>query len=329
MNKYPFKCPACGHADFSEQNSHLKCTGCGTNIPFSHGVFDFLLNPTQDVVNELTGMALENKFEREKYLDFKIKLVENAPKLKNKLDVTKNDYNQYYQQTMINFQQAFNSIVDKYNFKKARVLEIGACYDYYFLQPFHERGAECYGLNIHFTITPEQQFQDFPVKVLADMNSLPFVAESFDVIVISATSHHSNTPEKLVSEIFRVLKPGGSCLMINDPIHGLIKKFGSDLTMNRHDHINENEYSLQRYNTMFRKNGFQINHLFSEYHDLKLLNARIHPQVRFAAVARAVSLTWKVSFIRQLLKKYGLWFAQTIFGFPMNVVLIKRKAHGA
>lgn len=316
----------CGHSSFIENSDHLKCNHCQASYPIVEGVYDFLVNPSPDVVNELTGMALENHFEKERYLEFKIKKVESAPKIKNKLDQTKDDYNQYYQQTMMNFHQAFNSIVDKVNFKQARVLEIGACYDYYFLQPFRERGSECYGLNIHFTLTPEESFKDFPIKVLADMNQIPIVDGFFDVVVISATSHHSNTPEQLISEIFRILKPGGSCLMINDPIHGLIKKFGSDMAMNRHDHINENEYTLQRYNKIFRATGFTYHHLFSDYHDSKLLNAKIHPQVRFASVAKLVSRAWKISPLRQFLKRYGLWLAQTVFGFPMNVILTKRKS---
>lgn len=97
------------------------------------------------------------------------------------------------------------------------------------------------------------------------------------------------------------------------------------MAMNRHDHINENEYSLQRYNSMFSKAGFQYQHLFSEYHDLKLLNAKIHPQVRFASVAKLVSRAWKISILRKALKNYGLWIAQTVFGFPMNVVLVKKR----
>lgn len=223
MQNHPFRCLQCGHTSFEESETQIVCVQCKQAYVITQGVYDFLINPTQDVVSELTGMALENNFKRENYLDFKVKMVSSAPKIKSKLDKTKNDYNQYYQQTMINFQQAFNSIIDKYNFKEARILEIGSCYDYYFLEPFRERGSECYGLNIHFTITPEEEYKNFPVKVLGDMNNVPFADSAFDVVVISATSHHSNTPEQLVREIFRVLKPGGSCLMINDPIHGLIK----------------------------------------------------------------------------------------------------------
>jgi SAM-dependent methyltransferase len=300
---FGFKCLKCHSDKLLIQSLAVTCEACHESYPIHSEVFDFLYQPGPDIVKELTGMAVENGFEKDKYLDFKVKLVPASRGISEKLDSTQNDYNQYYQQTIINFNQAFNAIKDRYNFKGANVLEIGSCYDYYFLKPFKEMEANCFGLNLHFNLTSEEAFQNFPIKVLADMNNIPFQDSFFDVVVISATSHHSNTPEKLVSEIHRILKTGGASLIINDPINGLLKGLGSKMSHNRHDHINENEYTLSRYNKAFGDNNFEIHHLFSDYHDQKLLTAKIHPNIRFARLARVVASLWKINFIRNLLKK--------------------------
>jgi ubiquinone/menaquinone biosynthesis C-methylase UbiE len=43
----------------------------------------------------------------------------------------------------------------------------------------------------------------------ADMRKLPFADNSFDYIYSHGVLHHSDDPEKAISEMFRVLRPGG------------------------------------------------------------------------------------------------------------------------
>jgi ubiquinone/menaquinone biosynthesis C-methylase UbiE len=43
----------------------------------------------------------------------------------------------------------------------------------------------------------------------ADMRKLPFANNSFDYIYCHGVLHHSDDPEKAISEMFRVLRPGG------------------------------------------------------------------------------------------------------------------------
>lgn len=324
MENLGFKCLRCNGTNLSISSTQVLCNSCNETYPVLDGVFDFLYNPSADVVKELTGMALENGYKKDDFLEFRINKTNSSPTIAEKLDVTKNDYNQYYQQTLTNFTQAFRLIQKNYKFKGANVLEIGSCYDYYFLTPFKDLGSHCYAINLHFDITADANFRNFPVKILADMNKIPFQDSFFDIVVISATSHHSNTPEILLKEINRILKINGSCLMINDPISGSLKSLGSTLMHNRDSHINENEYTLSHYNKMFKENNFEIHHLFSEYHDQKLSNAVIHPQVRFSKIAEIVSYLWKFPIIQRFIRKYCLAFAQSVLGFPMNVVLIKK-----
>jgi SAM-dependent methyltransferase len=47
------------------------------------------------------------------------------------------------------------------------------------------------------------------VDIIADAHSIPFRDGVFDIVVIQAVLEHVLVPEKVVSEIYRVLKPGG------------------------------------------------------------------------------------------------------------------------
>jgi len=320
------KCINCQKdASFQILTNALKCTHCSHSFPINKNIIDFLYRPSPDTVKELRGMAVENGYQPDDLDNFKIK--EN-PDLKTYDDLAKktaNEHNQYYQQTQMNFEQAFKLVQKKVPIMQAHVLEIGAQYDYHFLRHFQAKGATCYSLNIHYNYSNLKDFHDWPIKVIADMNELPFASSSLDVVLISATSHHSNTPHLLVQEINRVLRPGGQCLMINDPTDGLLKKLGGKYTAVRHDHINENEYSIWHYNKLFRQSQLKATHLFSDYYDQKLKNAVIHPETRFSGLARLIVRFWKINAFRNLAKRRLLWFAQAVFGFPMNVILEKRK----
>jgi len=63
---------------------------------------------------------------------------------------------------------------------------------------------------------------------LADALSLPFPADSFDVVICSQVYEHVPDPRRMFEEIFRVLKRGGVCyfaannrFMLNEPHYNL------------------------------------------------------------------------------------------------------------
>lgn len=316
------KCTACSQGKMSLSGSEHVCCDCGAKYSQSYGVIDSLIELSGPTRSEILGMALENGYTEENFLDFKIQIHKEYRKISEKLKSTEGTHSNYYLQTLMNFEQALETV----SFKEGdKVLEIGACYDYYFLKPFREKGCQTYAINIHYDLVEEDLYEDYPVKVLGDMNNLPFQDESFDVVLLSATSHHSTTPELLIRELFRVLKPGGKCLMINDPTWGLIKNLGGpDNTIAyRESHINENEYAIWKYNSWFRDTGFSYQHFFSRFWDDLLLNKKILPGTRFYFFAKLFQKAWKISLFNKMFKKYGLWFLQAVFGFPMNVVLRK------
>jgi SAM-dependent methyltransferase len=57
-------------------------------------------------------------------------------------------------------------------------------------------------------------FQAFAeVDIIADATCLPFRSDSVDLLVSIALLEHVKEPRQVISEFFRVLKPGGVCLV--------------------------------------------------------------------------------------------------------------------
>ncbi|ARI78994.1 class I SAM-dependent methyltransferase [Halobacillus mangrovi] len=52
--------------------------------------------------------------------------------------------------------------------------------------------------------------------VVADAEALPFLDESFDAVTCRIAPHHFPSPETFITEVERVLKPGGFFLMIDN-----------------------------------------------------------------------------------------------------------------
>ena len=58
-----------------------------------------------------------------------------------------------------------------------------------------------------------------PQLVAGDFHALPFETNSFDVVYICSAVHHTWNYETVLSELQRVLAPGGLLLLLNEPCH--------------------------------------------------------------------------------------------------------------
>lgn len=67
----------------------------------------------------------------------------------------------------MNFEQV---VADLGELRESRTLEIGYCYDYYFLNKFKNNQNDCFGFNIHFDLTNEEEYKLWPKKKLGDIN---------------------------------------------------------------------------------------------------------------------------------------------------------------
>jgi SAM-dependent methyltransferase len=162
------------------------------------------------------------------------------------------------------------------------------------------------------------------------MNRLPYRNESFDVVLASATTHHSPDLPGLMKELARVVRPGGWLLVLNDPVHGLLKHAFNRLANwsrkggVRNELIHENEYSPLAYRRLARQNNMELHEsFFSVYYDRKLREGNV-AGVRFAPLARVAVLAWKIPPLRWFLSKAMLLPAQLLIGLELNAIFLKR-----
>src|SRR5262249_39329672 len=56
-----------------------------------------------------------------------------------------------------------------------------------------------------------------PRLVAADFHDLPLSGRQFDVVFVASSLHHTRAPDRVLREIWRVLRPGGLVLVQNEP----------------------------------------------------------------------------------------------------------------
>ncbi|HET6573004.1 MAG TPA: class I SAM-dependent methyltransferase [Fimbriiglobus sp.] len=318
-------CPA-DRVPFVADNGSVRCPSCA--IAWSvgpHGAVNALDEPAESVVREIDGMRSEDPSRYPTLESFLFQPVEQVSRFEDRIRGEEGAAKNYYRSTDLNFRYAF----DKLGITGSeRVLEVGAEHDYPFLQVFRERGCECYATNLFFCYEPGRP--PGVQVVLGDMNRLPYRNGVFDVVLLSATSHHSPDLPGLMSELARVIRPGGWVLLLNDPTHGVFKHaldrfgLGSRKGGDRHELVNENEYPVSAYRRLARASGFdESESFFSVYYDQKLRSGQV-AGVRFSPLARLASLVWRIAPLRSLLHKVALYPGQMIIGLELNLILRKR-----
>ena len=121
-----------------------------------------------------------------------------------------------------------------------------------------------------------------------DACTLPFDDDTFDVVVSFETIEHLASPELLLAEISRALKPGGLCIC-SSPNRDFLPSSGAKEVNPFH----LSEMSYEEFNQLFGK-YFEISDRFSQTHSeayrrhlelLREVNQRLRP-IRFSRLLR-------------------------------------------
>lgn len=283
------KCPQCGRwGDFTLQaglsdhrevrEGRIICA-CGTAFEIHAGVVDMLLpgRIRGEVADEIAGW---NKV-HDHWFDLSGKksnfwLIE--PDNEETAGITSDEYIR----RLPDFERIGKTFVEREGYKIQsyrellelaeirpgdRLLELGAarCWT---ARDFTRMGCQCVATDIVTTRyigleTSDIYFEDDPdlywERVRCDMEEIPFAPESFDLVFCNAVLHHSKDPVKVMREIWRVLAPGGSLMIVNEPDYGLLDK-------RRHLHAqieetaagaNENLYNQRFFVRNLKRIGFQ------------------------------------------------------------------------
>ena len=129
------------------------------------------------------------------------------------------------------------SLCNRFELRKGeKFLEIG-CGRGEFLDSFHKLGLDCYGVDL--SEYSAENLKTFKVeKVDVSKDNLPYKDNSFDVIYHKSLIEHLYSPDNLMKETYRTLKPGGRVIILTPDWVSQMKVFYEDFTHSRPYDIN-------------------------------------------------------------------------------------------
>src|SRR3984957_7239204 len=220
------RCPACRRdhtlvLDARESDAHevregtLRCGACGNEFVVRRGVMELLHDPPSYIVAEAAG--LERFAAQMRAEGWDRELVRRLPDI---------EHGYWYVQA-----RSMHQLVTMIPFKPGQsILDVGSntCWA---ANRFAELGLQAIALDIATTelqglYTAEYFIDDghtFFERVLGSMDAIPLASSSLDYVYCCEVLHH-NDPASLrrtFAEIFRVLRPGGRLLMVNETLKTL------------------------------------------------------------------------------------------------------------
>ncbi|HEC12406.1 MAG TPA: class I SAM-dependent methyltransferase [Acidiferrobacteraceae bacterium] len=104
--------------------------------------------------------------------------------------------------------------------------------------------------------------------ISADGKCLPFLDESYDIVVTSGVLHHIDDRDKIYAEVYRVLRPGGVFICFEPAAHNPVANLLRVIAKRLHPmfHPDEVSFTQQEIEDAFRQNNFSrftvIFHMF-------------------------------------------------------------------
>jgi SAM-dependent methyltransferase len=220
------RCPACrrdGTLELSAQSSdeqevrdgELRCSACSCEFSVRRGVVELLHDPPAYIVAEAAG--LERFAEQMRLEGWDREMVRRLPNI---------EHGYWYVQA-----RSMHQLMTTIPFKPGEsILDVGSntCWA---ANKFAEHGLNAVALDIATTelqglYTAEYFIDDghvFFERILGSMDAIPLASSSLDYVYCCEVLHH-NDPASLrrtFQEIFRVLRPGGRLLMVNETLKTL------------------------------------------------------------------------------------------------------------
>ncbi len=138
-------------------------------------------------------------------------------------------------------------IISQTDFYFENILDAG-CGSAWVAEYFLKRNKKVISLDISKT-NPKKALEKYPSNyhygTVADSYKLPFVPNTFDLIIASEIIEHVTNPRYFVNELFRVLKPGGK-LIISTPYKEVIR-YVLCIHCNKKTPINAHLHSFDEY----------------------------------------------------------------------------------
>jgi len=254
-------CPLC-KGSLENDDLRFLCTKCNSAFPLNDGMISFI---NDEII------------EKNQYLD------EEISRQNKCLNIYTDASSLIYPFELFGLVQLSMAIQKK----EGRVLDIGCGIGN--LGNILER--EIWGVDVSKTLLLRAKEKEKYV-FQATGNYLPFVDNMFDIIFINNVLHHSNCPDKILDEAFRVLKPGG-LLISADPRSCVLTKLAKLSRRNSPYYSRmHRSFAVKEYISMFEKrfdleslgHSFYIFYLFAKVCDICRISKLIPFKNDFALI---------------------------------------------
>jgi len=162
-------------------------------------------------------------------------------------------------------------------------------------------------------------------RALADMNRLPFGNETFDIVFVSAALHHSEDLVLSLNETARVLKGNGKLVVINEPMHGILRKGGKrfiDQAALDNPGINEQSFNYFQWRGALRSASLNATYRFPD-HYRAVLESASNVESASPGLATIAKWIWRSPIQKLLLVPKTITAVQILLG--VNVCLVATK----
>jgi len=220
LNQATFKLHATASDEQEVREGLLCCCACGKEFVVHRGVPELLFEPPEHILKEAAG--LERFAEQMRLEGWDRELVRKLPDL---------EHGYWYVQA-----RSMHQLLTTVPFLPGQsVLDVGSntCWA---SNHFAERGLQAIAMDI---ATPELQglytadwfIEDghvFFERVLGSMDVIPLASSSVDYVYCCQVLHHNDLDSlrRTFTEIFRVLRPGGRLLVVNETLKTLCDPHG-------------------------------------------------------------------------------------------------------
>ncbi|MCW3017849.1 MAG: type 11 methyltransferase [Solirubrobacterales bacterium] len=322
------RCPAC-HRDGTLEldatasderevrDGALRCRECTTEFALRRGVPELLHEPPEHILREAAGLA---RFAEQMRLEgWDRDMVRRLP------DV---EHGYWYVQA-----RSMHQLLTTVPFRPGQsVLDVGSntCWA---TNHFAERGLRGIALDIATAelqglYTAEYFIEDGKVyfeRVLGSMDAIPLASSSVDYVYCCEVLHHNDAASlrRTFAEIFRVLRPGGRLLMVNETLKTLRDPNGVNLEgVEQYDGY-EHAHWAARYRWEATRAGFFTE--VSEPHYLGFFGDDLLPPE--AGTPRRTVLARRLGFALRstgpVRRVYLAWLNHARGGVSMNMIATK------
>jgi SAM-dependent methyltransferase len=250
------RCPFC-RATLAEAGAGLRCTGCSRSFGITDDGIPLMLHPdlpgAKEKLAEAEGWLVkaqeEGWYEPDDAVDRVLPFVNRELGWDNPLWLANG--------------HSFQVLLDRYvqEQRGLRVLELGAA-KAWAARFWLERDCEYVATDIlvdrQIGLGRGAFYGDFG-RVQADGEALPFPDGTFDITYCIATLHHALDLTRMVREMARVTKPGGTVAGLNEGIRGVFRSSENpEQDAEKALGINEHVHTVWTYAGAFVRNGLTI-----------------------------------------------------------------------